>query len=62
MMCHQNNFGNTVAPLGTAFTLAQAKQLKRLCDTVVIAYDGDAAGIAAAERSLAQLKEAGQAL
>lgn len=59
MMCHQHNFSNTVAPLGTAFTLAQAKLLKRFCETVVVVYDGDAAGINAAERTEAQLKEAG---
>ncbi|MGL5296107.1 MAG: DNA primase [Culicoidibacterales bacterium] len=34
----------TVASLGTAFTLEQAKLLKRYTNTVVICYDGDLAG------------------
>jgi DNA primase len=33
-----------VAPLGTAFTVDQAKLLKRFCGTVVLLFDGDAAG------------------
>lgn len=50
---------NVVAGSGTAFTLDQALLIKRFCPQVVIAYDGDEAGHAAALRSLAILLEAG---
>ncbi len=59
MMCHQHGFANAVAALGTAFTLAQGKLLKRLVGTVVIAFDADNAGIIATERARLQLKQAG---
>jgi len=42
--CHQFGFTNTVASLGTAFTDAMARLLKRLCTRVVFLYDGDEAG------------------
>lgn len=41
---HARGIDNAVAPLGTAFTGEQAKLLKRFAPTVVIAFDGDAAG------------------
>ncbi|ONI46617.1 DNA primase [Candidatus Epulonipiscioides saccharophilum] len=41
---HMANFSNTIASLGTAFTLDQAKLLHRYTDDVVIIYDSDAAG------------------
>lgn len=59
MMCHQHGFTNTIAALGTAFTLAQGKILKRLVNTVVVSFDSDNAGIIATERARLQLKEAG---
>ena len=49
--CHQAGAENTVAPLGTAFTEEQALSLRRLCDQVVLVFDADRAGIAAAEKS-----------
>jgi len=42
--CHQYGFTQTVASLGTAFTDAMARLLKRLCTKVVYLYDGDEAG------------------
>ncbi len=42
--CHQYGFINTVASLGTAFTDAMARLLRRLCLKVVFLYDGDEAG------------------
>ncbi|MCX8037926.1 MAG: DNA primase [Candidatus Sumerlaeia bacterium] len=42
--CHQYGFTNTVASLGTAFTDAMARLLRRLCLKVVFLYDGDEAG------------------
>lgn len=45
---HQHGFTNTVAPLGTSFTEAQAKLLRRFAETVVLVFDGDEAGRKAA--------------
>jgi DNA primase len=42
--------GNAVAPLGTAITEAQLAALWKLAPEPVIALDGDAAGLAAAQR------------
>src|SRR5690606_28061687 len=48
-----------VASLGTAFTEAQAQALARLAERVIIAFDADAAGEAAARRTLDILRAAG---
>jgi len=50
---------HAVASLGTSFTAEQANLLKRYCSRIVIAYDGDRAGIAATERALTIAKEVG---
>ena len=55
----QNGVPNVVASLGTAFTEAQAQALARLAERVVIAFDADAAGEAAARRTLDILRAAG---
>ena len=47
------------ATLGTAFTLDQARLIKRFAPMVCLAYDGDAAGQHAILRGLDILKEAG---
>jgi DNA primase len=52
ILCHQHGFRNTVAPLGTALTARHVQKLKSLAARVVLVFDGDAAGIAAARRSL----------
>ena len=52
IICHQYGFKNAVAPLGTALTEGQIKRLRNLTDRAVLVFDGDAAGIAAAKRSL----------
>ncbi|NWG46191.1 MAG: DNA primase, partial [Alphaproteobacteria bacterium] len=44
-----------VAPLGTALTAAQGKRLFQIAREVVLMFDGDAAGRAAAARALATL-------
>lgn len=49
---------NVIAPQGTAFTEKQARILKRYVEEVVLCFDADSAGDAAAERSLAALLEA----
>ncbi len=44
LTAHKNNFKNSVASLGTAFTKEQAKLLKKYTNNVIIAYDNDDAG------------------
>ncbi len=56
---HQHGFTNTVAPLGTSFTDAQAKLLRRFAETVVLVFDGDEAGRKAARASHAVCAKAG---
>ncbi len=56
---YQAGFKNVVAPLGTALTLDQCRILSKMTQNVVVLFDGDAAGQAAAERSLPILFEAG---
>ncbi|HEX21132.1 MAG TPA: DNA primase, partial [Actinobacteria bacterium] len=43
---------NAVATCGTAFTLDHFKFISRFTDDIIFVFDGDAAGIAAAERGL----------
>lgn len=50
--CHQAGVRNAVATLGTALTIGNARVLRRLCDTVVLLFDGDEAGMKAAERAV----------
>lgn len=50
--CHQAGFANAVATLGTALTPGHARVLKRLCDTLVLLFDGDDAGRRAADRAV----------
>lgn len=53
--CHQAGFTNTVATLGTAFTAEHAGLLRRLCGRVVLLFDGDEAGLTAADRAVGVL-------
>jgi len=48
-------FRNVIASSGTAFTEAQVRLLARYAKKIVVNFDPDTAGIAAAERSLAML-------
>lgn len=57
----QAGFPNTVAPLGTAFTAAQAKLLRRYVSSVVLLFDADAAGRKAVRAAQPLLAEAGLA-
>ena len=50
---------NVIASCGTSFTEAQIRLLARYSRRVVVNYDPDSAGVAAAERSLNALLEAG---
>ena len=50
--CHAAGITNVVATLGTSLTRDHARVLQRLCDTVVLLFDGDDAGQRAADRAL----------
>ena len=50
-------FHNVIASSGTAFTDAQARLLGRFSHRIVVNFDPDTAGAAAAERSLTLLVE-----
>lgn len=56
---HQAGFDCAVASLGTAFTQDHAQLLSRYSKEVVIAYDGDGAGVAAAQRAIPILERTG---
>ena len=45
---YQSGVHNCVAVSGTAFSDRHASQMKRFCSRVLLAYDGDTAGVAAA--------------
>jgi len=50
--CHQHGIEHVVGTLGTALTTGHAAVLRRLCDSVVLLFDGDAAGEKAADRAV----------
>ncbi|MSR68891.1 MAG: DNA primase [Phycisphaerales bacterium] len=50
--CHSAGIENAVATLGTALTREHARVLQRLCDTIILLFDGDSAGQRAADRAL----------
>jgi DNA primase len=56
---YRHGVRNVTASLGTALTAEQAAMLRRYTEHVVIAYDSDRAGIAAAERGMDILRDAG---
>ncbi len=56
---HQAGFDSAVASLGTALTEEHAQLLARYFKESVIAYDGDGAGVAAAQRAIPLLEKAG---
>ncbi len=56
---HARGITNVVAPLGTAFTVEQAKLLKRFASEVVFLFDGDEAGRKAARLSRDAVRQAG---
>ncbi len=59
---HARGLTNVVAPLGTAFTVEQAKLLRRFAPEVVLLFDGDAAGKKAVRLSQQPLREAGMSV
>jgi DNA primase len=50
--CHQAGIANVVATLGTALTREHARELSKICDTVILLFDGDEPGMKAADRAL----------
>jgi DNA primase len=50
---HQAEIANAVASMGTALTEAQVTELRRVCSTVLLAFDADAAGESASLRGMA---------
>jgi DNA primase len=55
---HQAGFRNAVAPLGTAFTEAQAKLLRRFAQRVTLMFDADGAGRKAVHAAYVLLRKA----
>jgi DNA primase len=51
-MCHQFGCTNVVATLGTSFTAGHGRTLRRYAKKVVLLFDSDTAGKAAANRAL----------
>ncbi len=51
MALHQAGFGNAVATCGTAVGVEHLRSIARYAERVVFAFDGDAAGVKAAERA-----------
>ncbi|UOO36833.1 DNA primase [Oscillospiraceae bacterium CM] len=56
---HQAGFDGAVASLGTSLTEDQVRLMSRYTQNVAVAYDGDTAGIKAAQRALGLLEKAG---
>lgn len=56
---HQAGFNQAVASLGTSLTSGHASLMRRYTDEVLLTYDSDDAGVAAALRAIPILKAAG---
>ena len=56
---HQVGVSNTVAPLGTALTGFQVEMIKRWAENLIVAFDTDLAGDAAAKRGIELAETAG---
>jgi len=51
IMAHQCGYRNTCAPMGTSFGEEHVKTLKKYTNWAIVIYDGDKAGINAAQRT-----------
>lgn len=58
--CHEAGLSFAVAPLGTAFTPEHARILSRYASRIVLCFDADKAGIAAADRAFRELAPFGK--
>ena len=54
---HQAGFDSAVASLGTALTDEQARLISRYTNEVVLAYDGDSAGMNATQKAIHKLEK-----
>ncbi|HEY4507939.1 MAG TPA: DNA primase [Candidatus Paceibacterota bacterium] len=52
ILCHQAGYENAVASSGTALTPEHLAEVAKWTENLVIAYDGDGAGLKAAERAI----------
>ncbi len=55
VVSHQFGVKNAVATLGTSLTTQHAQVIKRYCDSVILMFDSDKAGIDAAKRAIETL-------
>ena len=62
LTAHQFGVDNAVASLGTAFNIEHARLLKRYTTKILLVYDGDAAGLNAADKAIDILHENGFAV
>lgn len=58
--CHEAGLSFAVAPLGTAFTSEHARILSRYASRIVLCFDADKAGMAAADRAFRELAPFGK--
>lgn len=58
--CHEAGLSFAVAPLGTAFTPEHARILSRYASRIVLCFDADKAGMAAADRAFRELAPLGK--
>lgn len=58
--CHEAGISFAVAPLGTAFTPEHARTLSRYASRIVVCFDADKAGMAAADRAFRELAPFGK--
>lgn len=56
---HQIGITNTVASCGTALTEEQIRVIKKFTDNITVMYDGDKAGIHAAQRAIGMILKEG---
>jgi DNA primase len=56
---HQAGFANVLAPLGTAFTLDQARLMRQFVEEAIVIFDGDGAGRKATRAAFSLLSAAG---
>jgi len=59
IVLHESGFENTIAALGTALTEEHARIVKRYTDRAVLCFDGDKAGVVAADRTFKHLTALG---
>jgi DNA primase len=59
MSLHEAGIEEAVAPMGTALTVEQIKLLARMAKRIVVVFDGDGAGLRAADKAVPLAVEAG---